>query len=480
MHATREAHSRSKIAIQRIGSPLVAESNGRPHTSVAGEDIAVRPATQTSASARRLWHARGVKIVEFFFDYTCPYAYLASTQIEALCARNAATLVWRPMLLGGLFRSIGTATNLAATLPPSKARMLLADQKRWADLWGVELRVPRPGGYSRSVEALRATLAVKDEQRSRVIHALYYAHWVTHRNIGDRAVLRAILDEVGVDGASVLEKIDDAAIKEKLRANTDEAVSRGAFGAPAIFYDGQLYFGQDRLSMLEEALGGVPIEPGTSRFAGRERALHTVEFFYDPSSPFAYLGSHGVQKLCKKKGAKLIWRPILLGGLFKQLGGPTVPFATFSENKQRWIAEDLRRWARRWAVPFRWNSQFPVRTLRAQRIAASLCPSDDDGDFSAVARFSIECFRSVWERDEDPDSDECLARCLRNSGLDPALVARADDPAIKRALIDRTQAALEQGIFGVPTFRVGSSLFWGQDRLSLVERALDGWAAPEP
>lgn len=428
-----------------------------------------------------MWHARGVKTVEFFFDYTCPYAYLASTQIEALCARNGAALVWRPMLLGGLFRSIGTATNLAATLHPAKARMLLADQRRWADLWGVELGVPRPGGYARSVEALRATLAVTDERRSRVIHALYYAHWVTHRDIGDRAVLRAVLDEAGVDGASVLAKIDDEPIKEQLRANTDEAASRGAFGAPAIFYEGQLYFGQDRLSMLEEALGGTPIEPGASRFErANSSAVNAVEFFYDPSSPFAYLGSYGVRRLCEKKGMKLIWRPILLGGLFKQLGGPTVPFETFSENKQRWVTEDLKRWARRWAVPYRWNSHFPVRTLRAQRIAASLCPADDDGDFSAVASFSRECFRSVWERDEDPDTDGCLARCLRESGLDPSLISRADEPSIKQALIARTQSAMELGAFGVPTFRVGSSLFWGQDRLSLVERALEGWVAPEP
>lgn len=423
-----------------------------------------------------------MKTVEFFFDYTCPYAYLASTQIEALCARTGSALVWRPMLLGGLFRSVGTATNLAATMHPAKARMLIADQRRWADLWGVALGVPRPGGYARSVDALRATLVVREEERAKVIHALYRAHWVDHRDIGDPAVLRAVLDEAGVDGAATLARVDDA-VKEQLRASTDEAASRGAFGAPATFVGDELYFGQDRLSMLEEALGGAPVEPGASRFQRTNSSTApSVEFFYDPSSPFAYLGAFGAQRLCERTGAKLIWRPILLGGLFKSLGGPTVPFETFSDNKRRFVGTDLERWSRRWSVPFKWNSHFPVRTLRAQRIAAALCPASSDephADYSAVARFSTSVFRSVWERDEDPDADETLAKCLRESELDPAIIARADDPAVKQALIDRTQRAMELGAFGVPTFRVGDAMFWGQDRLSLVERAIEGWVAPD-
>jgi 2-hydroxychromene-2-carboxylate isomerase len=421
-----------------------------------------------------------VKTVEFFFDYTCPYAYLASTQIEALCARTGSALEWRPMLLGGLFRSIGTATNLAATLHPAKARMLVADQRRWANLWGVELSVPRPGGYARSVEALRATLVVLERQpaaASAVIGHLYRAHWVTHRDIGDPAILRTVLDEAGVDGSMVIAGIDQRT-KAALQSSTDEAARRGAFGAPAMFVGDELYFGQDRLAMLERALGGEPVEPGAGRFVRTDSSPPTIEFFYDPSSPFAYLGSYGLKALAARSGARIIWRPILLGGLFKALGGPTVPLETFSENKQRFVTKDLERWARLWGAPYRWNSQFPVRTLRAQRIAAALCPVDDGGDVGAVERFSTEVFRSVWERDEDPDADDTLARCLTASGLDRALIARASDPAVKQALIERTQIAMDAGAFGVPTFRVGDALFWGQDRLSLVERALEGWNPP--
>lgn len=424
-----------------------------------------------------------MKTVEFFFDYTCPYAYLASTRIEALCARTGATLVWRPMLLGGLFRALDTPTNLAATMHPTKAAMLVADQRRWADLWQVELGVPRPGGYARSVDALRATLAVAQDEQRAVIHALYRAHWVTHRDIGEPAVLRAVLDEAGVDGAAVIAKIDDG-IKEQLRANTDEAARRGAFGAPAMFVGDALYFGQDRLAMLEAHLGGTPVDPGATRFVNTVSSEAAVEFFFDPSSPFAFLGSVGLERLCERLGARVIWRPILLGGLFKSLGGPTVPLATFSVNKQRWITEDLERWARHWGVEYRFSPHFPVKTLRAQRIAAALAPASDDGDFSALARWARRTFCAVWQRGEDVEDEATLAQCLRDCALAPALIEKGNDPAIKQALIDRTEHAKSVGAFGVPTFRVHTRagatapMFWGQDRLALVERALQGWDAP--
>src|SRR5688572_5954777 len=91
------------------------------------------------------------KTVEFFFDYSCPYAYLASTQIEALCARVGAALRFRPMLLGGVFRAVGAAQNQAGAMNPEKARHNLADMRRWASLWQVPLSMPE-GHPMRTVE----------------------------------------------------------------------------------------------------------------------------------------------------------------------------------------------------------------------------------------------------------------------------------------------------------------------------------------
>jgi 2-hydroxychromene-2-carboxylate isomerase len=414
--------------------------------------------------------------VEFFFDYTCPYAYLASTRIEALCARVGRALAWRPMLLGGLFRAQGVATNLAATLHPSKARMLLADQRRWADLWGVPIGVPRPGGYARSVDALRVTLAADEADRARIIHAIYRAYWVDHRPIDDRATLAAVLDAAGVPGEALLSRVDDSH-RDMLRANTDEAAARGAFGAPSIFVGEKLYFGQDRLVMLERALGGTPTEPGEGRFR-RAGPAPDIELFFDVASPFAFFGAVGIRRAAARQGARVLWRPILLGGLFRSLGGANAPFETFSPNKQRFVGTDLGRWADAWGVEFRWASRFPVRSLRPQRVAVALAPEGDAGSFEPMERFVMEAFRGVWERDEDPDDPAVNETWLRRADLSPDIAARADDPLVKQSLIARTQEALDAGVFGAPTFRVHGALFWGQDRVNLVERAVEGWVPP--
>ncbi|MDP3277256.1 MAG: 2-hydroxychromene-2-carboxylate isomerase [Deltaproteobacteria bacterium] len=416
--------------------------------------------------------------VEFFFDYTCPYAYLASTQIEALCARVGAELVLRPMLLGGLFRAVGTANNLNATLLPQKARVLLNDQRRWASLWEVDLAVPRPGGYARSVEALRATLVLQTEaDRRRAMHAIYRAHWVDHRDIGELSVLANVLDGCGLDGAAVVAGIDDTA-KRLLRENTDEAAARGAFGAPTMFVGSEMFYGQDRLGMLERALGGSPREPGEGRYV-REGAAPDVSFYYDVSSPFAYLAGTQIEGLARARGARVLWRPIFLGGLFKSLEGPTAPFATFSANKQRFVTEDLTRCALALGAPYRWNTSFPVRSLKAQRIAVGLCPEGDQGSFARVSAWAQRVFRAVWAEDQDPEDDAVLARCLADVGEAPEVLALATDPACKQGLIVRTQEAMDAQIFGVPTFVIEGKAVWGQDRLSHVARMLEGWAPPD-
>src|SRR4051812_30192083 len=98
------------------------------------------------------------KSVEFFFDYTCPFAYLGSTQVQALARRMGVECTYRPILLGGVFKAIGTAQNLFATLSPAKNAHNVADMQRWAKKLGVPLTMP-PNHPMRSVDALRATLA---------------------------------------------------------------------------------------------------------------------------------------------------------------------------------------------------------------------------------------------------------------------------------------------------------------------------------
>lgn len=181
-----------------------------------------------------------MRTLEFWFDYSCPYAYVASTQVERLAAGCGATLAWRPMLLGGVFRAVGTAQHLAPTLPPAKARYLLIDQHRLAARAGVPLDPP-PEHPRRTVAALRATLARGMDPS--VIHAFFRAYWTERRAIEDPAVVRDIAGDVDLE-----------AQREPLRQATEAAIALGIFGAPAYVVDGRMWWGQDRVPMVRRAL----------------------------------------------------------------------------------------------------------------------------------------------------------------------------------------------------------------------------------
>ncbi len=192
--------------------------------------------------------------LEFFYDFTCPYAFLASTQVDALVQRTGAELNWRPMFLGGVFRALYGQPSVPAS-PAAKAADNLRDMQRWARHWGVQLRYPE-GHPQRSADALRCVLAVP-ESAAAISHRLYRAYWQDGLDIGDRGVLGTLLSEIGLDGEEILERINGKAIRDQLRANTDEAVLRGVFGAPSFFVDGgQMVWGQDRLLFVEKMLGG--------------------------------------------------------------------------------------------------------------------------------------------------------------------------------------------------------------------------------
>ncbi len=189
--------------------------------------------------------------VDFWFDYSCPYAYLASTQVEALASRTRATLVWQPMLLGGVFAANGTPQKLFATLSAAKADHNARDLDRWAELFGVTLRMPGAHPF-RTVEALRATIACGVDPK--VIHAFYRAYWVEGRPPSDDATLRDVLGAAGHDVERVLRAIGEPAAKEDLRKRTDAAIALGIFGAPAFVVGGAMYWGQDRMHFVERAL----------------------------------------------------------------------------------------------------------------------------------------------------------------------------------------------------------------------------------
>jgi 2-hydroxychromene-2-carboxylate isomerase len=186
--------------------------------------------------------------LEFFYDFVSPYSYLASTRVEALCARTGASLRWRPFLLGGVFKATG---NRAPIETVAKGRHMWTDLTRWANRYEVPLRRPRTFPVS-TVLALRAALAAPPEALPAVSHALFRAVWADDRDVASPEVLAAILAEAGQDGGALVAAAPDR--KTELLRQTQEAVDRGAFGAPSFFVGQELFVGNDRLDFVEAAL----------------------------------------------------------------------------------------------------------------------------------------------------------------------------------------------------------------------------------
>lgn len=404
--------------------------------------------------------------LQFWFDFSCPYAYVASTQVEALAGRTGATLDPRPMLLGGVFRARAVPQKLFATLGAAKARHNADDIRRTAARYEVPLEMPANHPL-RTVDALRALLVVGPPFMP-LAHAFYRAYWVDGVDIGTREGLARVLSEAGQDAEAVIERTMEPAIKEELRSRTDDAIELGVFGAPTFVLNGELYFGADRMDLVERALGGAPPTelPDPS-------SLAPIDFWFDYSSPFSYLASERVEAVL---GPAATWRPMLLGGLFKMVEQVNVPYFAQSEAKQRHTQADLRRQAEILGVPFAWPSRFPMNTvlpLRVTMLAGATASAEG-------RRLVHRIFRAFWAEDRDISQPEVIEEICADLGLDGAgLIEGTQDPTVKAALKDATAEAAAAGVFGAPTFVVhpeGSEprLYWGADRLEMAARAAAG------
>lgn len=193
----------------------------------------------------------------------------------------------------------------------------------------------------------------------------------------------------------------------------------------------------------------------------------SIEFFFDFSSPNAYFAAMQLPALAERHGADIVYRPFLLGGLFKSLDVNMTPGMT-SPAKAAHSVKDLERWSAKYSVPFRYPSRFPMNTVTALRVALALL--DDGAD---IRPFVEATYRAYWVDDQDISDAEVLRGILSGLGLDAdALLARTQDPAVKQALKDATAEAGKRGLFGAPTFIVDDELYFGKDRLGFVEDAL--------
>ncbi|ANO49875.1 2-hydroxychromene-2-carboxylate isomerase [Woeseia oceani] len=188
------------------------------------------------------------KRVEFFFDYVSSYSYLANSQLATL---GADEIVYRPMLLGGVLKATGNTPPMQVQ---ARGNYLVRDLQRWADHYQVPFRM-NPLFPQNTLKALRLALVAKRAGRFEALHQpMFDAIWVHGRDLSDDAVLLDLVTRAGLDPEQSLQQCAEDSIKAELQANTDEAVSRGAFGAPTLFVNGEMYFGNDRLDFVRAAL----------------------------------------------------------------------------------------------------------------------------------------------------------------------------------------------------------------------------------
>ena len=390
--------------------------------------------------------------ITFFYDVVCPYAYLASTQIEAIADEAGATVAWKPVLLGGIYRAVQAPDNPSAARPQARIRIETRDLLRRGEWLGQEVRWPA-GHPRRSVEAMRLVLASPDPVA--MSKALFRAYWVDGRDIASRDVLADLAAAHDVD----LSRIDDPGIKQELHNRTDEAVAAGAFGVPTFVVDDELIWGVDRLDRLRQRLG--------LRIPRREPIAEPghVEVFFDFSSPFAYLGVSQIPALIERTGATATLTPFLLGALFHDLGTPNVPLLAMNPARRAWMAQDIDAWAEHRGVPFRFSPTFPLRTVTPLRVALL-----DSGTVPAI-------YSAAWAEGRDIGDEAVLTEVLDDAGFDGAsLISATRDPTVKARLRANTERARAVGACGAPTWLVDDTyLFWGQDRIDQVEAALTGW-----
>jgi 2-hydroxychromene-2-carboxylate isomerase len=194
------------------------------------------------------------KQLEFYFDFGSPTAYLAYKRLQQLHDQYGLQVAYRPMLLGGVFKATGN--NSPVAVPAKGKYMLEQDLPRFARRYGLNLNF-NPHFPINTLNLMRGAIAAEQLGCFEAYaEAVYDAVWVQQLDMGNPAVVKEALTAAGLDADALLQQSQDPAVKAQLVSNTEAAVARGVFGAPTMFMEGQMYFGQDRLDFVEQELKG--------------------------------------------------------------------------------------------------------------------------------------------------------------------------------------------------------------------------------
>ncbi|KAF2752995.1 protein disulfide [Pseudovirgaria hyperparasitica] len=462
-------------------------------------------------------------VVEFHYDVSPLHLYLHQHRIEALAARTNARLIYRPTLLGAIYRLTeapqGAAGSASDVFNSTKKAVTSRALERTIARHGIPYTEP-PQHPMKTTAALRLLYCVSEEDRGRLTQALFTAYWVQGRKIGEQAVLIAAVRDAAVAHAqAVIEAIENGQFETQrerrmLEDATNQAVERGAPGVPGFWIPDvkRLFWGQDRMHFVEATLRalnaglggleaweriGAPLRSLVPRCLAKQDCVPDgeevkVEFWFDFSSPWAFLGWTQLEALRRRFGTRLSidMKPFLLGILFREIGAPDAPMTAYSKQKRNYSMLDHGDWVRWWnavgaqekegdrQISFHWADKFPIRTPTVLRV--SLVEPGTTGVL----------YRACWERNMDMSVDDVVRQVLTEAGFDGnALLAKSNEPKYKAELRARTKEAKDAGLCGVPTYRIfrrkagqdddawkqAGDLVWGQDEMGVVEDLIAGW-----
>ena len=194
-----------------------------------------------------------MKQVEFYFDLGSPYSYLGFWQIQKIAEQHAAEIIWKPILLGGVFKATGNNSPMAV---PAKAHYSMIDLGRWSKLWDIPVQM-NPYFPINTLNLMRLITAVQmyqPEQFLSVLTALFNAMFRNPRNLNDANELIQLGHELGFSAEQLQAWLSDDQVKNQLKIRTEEAIERGVFGAPTWFVNDEMYWGIDHLHFVENAL----------------------------------------------------------------------------------------------------------------------------------------------------------------------------------------------------------------------------------
>lgn len=198
-------------------------------------------------------------MIDFYFDVSSPWTYLAFHNIQPLAAELGVPVVWKPILVGGVFNAVNPSVYTAREHGvPAKQNYLRKDVLDWARHTGLKIVFPPSVFPVNSVKVMRACLWLDPQGRlPDFARAAFEIYWGENQDLSQDAVIREICSRTGIEAEALFAGIAQAEVKDRLRANTDELIARGGFGSPTMYVGDDMYFGNDRLILVREAVRRV-------------------------------------------------------------------------------------------------------------------------------------------------------------------------------------------------------------------------------